>query len=54
MATARWANPCQVGICVMPPTHFIPGAVAVKSRRSRSGRPGRSGAGTVVLACFRG
>ena len=47
MATARWANPCQVGTCVMSPTHFIPGAAAVTSRRNRSGRPGKSGAGTI-------
>ena len=32
MTTAGWANPCQVGIYVMSPTHFIPGAVAVTSR----------------------
>ena len=54
MTTARWADPCQAGICVMSPARFIPGAVAVKSRRSRPGRPGRSGAGVVVPARFPG
>ena len=38
----------------MPPTHFIPGLLAVKSRLTRSGREPRSAAGTVVRTFRRG
>ena len=45
--TAGWADPRRAGACAVPPTRLIPGAVAVTPRRSRPGRPGKSGAGTI-------
>ena len=38
----------------MSPTHFTPGLLAVKFRRTRSGREPRSAAGTVVRTFRRG
>ena len=51
---ARYTNPSQVRIYVISPTHFTPGLLAVKSRRTRSGREPRSAAGTVVRTFRRG
>ena len=51
---ARYTNPSQVRIYVISPTHFTPGWLAVKFRRTRSGREPRSAAGTVVRTFRRG
>ena len=42
---ARYTNPSQVRIYVISPTHFTPGWLTVKSRRTRSGHEPRSAAG---------
>ena len=39
---ARYTNPSQVRIYVISPTHFTPGWLAVKFRRTRSGREPRT------------
>ena len=49
---ARYTNPSQVRIYVISPTHFTPGWLAVKFRRTRSGREPRSAAGTVAPGPF--
>src|SRR5918912_1776726 len=45
MTVARYSQPSQVGIYVMSPTNFLPGAGDVKSRRTRSGMGCRAGIG---------
>src|SRR6516164_8588552 len=37
MTVARYSQPCQVGMYVISPTIFSPGAAAEKSRFTRSG-----------------
>jgi hypothetical protein len=45
MTVARYNFPAAVGISVISPTHLVLMTVAVKSRRSRSGK------GALVLSC---
>jgi len=46
ITVARYSLPVAVGISVMSPTHLVLGAVAVTSRRTRSGNF------AAVLSCF--